>query len=449
MTDISTRPHAHGCAERNWLGAVNRDVACCSASHRYQRYKCREQASGRRAWNMRLIVIATAGCIALVGGCTPALKPAPPATTGLRVPHDSPGHAAWAPWPAAQHDAHHSGASTSPGPTAGTLRWRRQLEGAVTPGPLVGPDGTIYAASNAGVLHALNPSTGQDLWTYDSGHAHADDDLSVSSLVLADGTVVWPTPGNELLGLSRTGVKLWSVALAGQPTSPATADGHRIYVGDTAGVVTALDIAGNARPRQVWSVKIGDVSYGSVVVGDGGRLYTTADSSLVAIDDAGAHGHVAWRADPGDNITEVSAGLAADGTVLLGTNGSQEWAYRPDGTLRWHAPRVITYSSPSVTATGLAYVADHSGTVHVFRVSDGSEAATYRHSAAQIWTSTVVDASYHLYYGTQTGHVIGLTSDGTTLFDVNLGAPVDCYPALTPDAHLIIGDRNGTLESIG
>jgi hypothetical protein len=97
----------------------------------------------------------------------------------------------------------------------------------------------------------------------------------------------------------------------------------------------------------------------------------------------------------------------------------------------------------------LAYVGDHSGTVHVFRVSDGSEAATYRHSAAQIWTSTVVDASYHLYYGTQAGHIIGLDPAGAALFDVDVGAPVDCYPALTADANLIIGDRNGTLISLG
>ena len=402
-----------------------------------------------KGWHARLIAITTAWCMALTGACASAPKTPPPAPTGLRVPADPPGRASWAPWPAALHDARHSGASVSPGPTAGTLRWRRQLEGAVTPGPAIGPDGTIYAASNAGVLHALNTLTGQDVWTYDSGHTHVDDDLSVSALVLADGTVVWPTPGDELLGLSQTGVKLWSAKLPGQPTSPASIDGHRIYVGDTTGVVTALDVTGNAPPQQVWAVKVGAASYASVVMSDAGRLYTTADSSLVAIDDTGAQGHIAWRADPGDNITEVSPGLAADGTVLLGTNGSQEWAYRPDGTLRWRAPRVITYSSPSVTVTGLAYVADHSGTVHVFRVGDGSEAATYRHSPAQIWTSTVVDAGYHLYYGTQNGHVIGLDSAGMTLFDVDLGAPLDCYPSLTADAHLIIGDRNGALVSIG
>ena len=336
----------------------------------------------------------------------------------------------------------------SAGPTAGAVRWQRHLEGAVTPGPVVGPDGTIYAASNGGVLHAINPSTGADRWIYDCGHTDPDSDLSVSSLVLADGTVLWPTPGHELLALSRTGTKLWSQPLPGQPTSPASVDGHRVYVGDTSGMVTAIDLAQGNLPSQAWTLKVGGISYGSVVVGGNGRLYTTSDSALIAIDDVGTQGHLSWRADPGDGITEVSAGLAPDGTALLGTNGTQEWAYRPDGTLLWHSPRVITYSSPSVTATGLAYVGDHSGTVHVFRVGDGTQAAAYRVSPAQIWTVPVVDSSYRLYYGTQDGHAIGLNADGTKLFDVDLGAPVDCYPALTADANLIIGARNGTLSAI-
>ncbi|MCW2652933.1 MAG: hypothetical protein QOE41_1558 [Mycobacterium sp.] len=60
-------------------------------------------------------------------------------------------------WPAALHHARHSGASASSGPTAGVPRWQRHVEGGLTPGPVVGPDGTIYAASNGGVLHASTP----------------------------------------------------------------------------------------------------------------------------------------------------------------------------------------------------------------------------------------------------------------------------------------------------
>jgi outer membrane protein assembly factor BamB len=113
----------------------------------------------------------------------------------------------------------------------------------VTPGPVVGPDGTIYAASNAGVLHALNPTTGSDRWSYDSGQAGGGD-LSVSPLILPDGTVLWPTPGREVVAVSSMGQVMWSQKTAGHPTSPASLDGRRVYVGDTSGVVTAIAIAG-------------------------------------------------------------------------------------------------------------------------------------------------------------------------------------------------------------
>jgi hypothetical protein len=65
----------------------------------------------------------------------------------------------------------------------------------------------------------LTHRPGPDVWTDDSGHTHVDEDLSVSALVLADGTVVWPTPGDDVVALSRTGVKLGFVALPGQPIS--------------------------------------------------------------------------------------------------------------------------------------------------------------------------------------------------------------------------------------
>lgn len=366
----------------------------------------------------------------------------------VTLPSTAPGSASWTPWPAALHDSRHSGASTETGPKAGTVRWRRKLEGAVTAGPVIGQDGTIYAASNGGVLHALDPATGTDRWTYDSGHTSGSD-LSISPLVLPDRTVLWPTPVAELVALSPTGIPLWSQPLPGQPTSPASADGHRVYVGDTSGAVSALDILDAGGHRLVWTVNIGSVSYGSVVTDGTGRLYTTVDTALVAIDDRGATGTVAWRADPHDDITEVSAGLAADGTALLGTNGGREWAYHRDGRPAWNAPRIITYSSPAVTVSGLAYVGDHAGRVHVFDVGNGSEAATYRVGPGQIWSSTVVDRTYRLYFAGQDGHAFGVDSGGTLLFDLDLGAPIDSYPALSADGALIIGARNGILTSVG
>ncbi|MFI9380515.1 PQQ-binding-like beta-propeller repeat protein [Kutzneria sp. NPDC052558] len=389
---------------------------------------------------MRKLLLAMG--LLLVGGCSASVA-APVATVSpsATAPSSSPGVSTWSAWPAALRDARHSGSSTSDGPVSGTVRWQRDLEGAVTPGPVIGADGTIYASSSAGVLHAIDPATGQDRWTYDSGYTGGGD-LSVSSLVLPDGDIVFAPPGPRLLVLSPSGRLLWSVVLPGAPTSPASVDGQRIYVGDLAGHVTAIDVAAHSL---LWTVSVGQVSYGSVVT-DGSRIYTTADAGLSAVS---SDGTVLWRRDPQDDITEVSAGLAPDGTVLLGTNGSREWAYHPDGSPAWNARRFITYSSPSVTASGLAYVGDHGGTVTAFDVATGKVVTSYKVDGQEIWSSTILDRSYRLYYANQAGHVFGLSPAGTVLFDVDLHAPVDSYPALSADGHLIVGSRNGVLTSIG
>ncbi|MEO6090180.1 MAG: PQQ-binding-like beta-propeller repeat protein [Umezawaea sp.] len=380
--------------------------------------------------------------LVLATGCTAPSPTALPSTAApQRIPSTAPAVANWAPWPSALHDARHSGASTAAGPREGVVRWRRDLEGAVTPGPVVGADGTVYASSNGGVLHALDPDTGADRWTYDSG-ATGGGDLSVSPLVLPDGTILFPTPGNEVVALSPSGAQLWSVRLNGTPTSPVTVDGKRVYVGDTVGTVAALDADTG---RAVWTVDVGERSYASVVTDGTGRVYTTVDSALVAVDDGGV---IAWRADPDDQITEVSPGLAADGTVLLGTNGTREWAYRRDGSPAWQAPRFITYSSPSVTADGLAYLGDHAGRVLVFDVRTGEKLEEYGPAGGLIWTSIVIDRDHHVYFGGQDGHVYGYAPRGERLFDVDVGGPVDSYPALTADGVLVVGSRNGVLTAI-
>jgi outer membrane protein assembly factor BamB len=398
--------------------------------------------------------------LAACSGTTTAGDPAaaPSLETGRHIaiktfdaPAAVPGTPTWTAWPSELHDARHSGSATTAGPVTGKIRWRRNLAGGVTEGAVVGADGTIYVASDAGILHAIDPSTGKDRWTYDA-RATTKTDLSVSPLVLPDGIILYPTPTARLDALSPTGHLLWTQSLPAKPTSPVTANGKRVYVGDDSGAVSAIDVLPGGGHKLAWTVKTGAQSYASAVTNGAGRVYTTSGSSLVAIDDHGATADIAWRADPHDGQVEVSPGLAPDGTVVLGTNGSNEWGYHPDGKLAWHTgSRATTYSSPAVTNSGFAYVADHKSRVHVYDVRTGTEVATYEIGPhlTEIWSSTVVDKDYRVYFAGQNGHVYGVSPTGVVLFDVNLDAPVDAYPALTPDGALIIGASNGTLVAIG
>jgi outer membrane protein assembly factor BamB len=53
-----------------------------------------------------------------------------------------------------------------------------------------------------------------------------------------------------------------------------------------------------------------------------------------------------------------------------------------------------------------------------------------------------------VYFGGQDGHVYGYAPRGERLFDVDVGGPVDSYPALTADGVLVVGSRNGVLTAI-
>jgi outer membrane protein assembly factor BamB len=356
-----------------------------------------------------------------------------------------PGMRSWAPWPQAQHDARHSGTSVTSGPTAGKVVWQRTLAaGPVPAGPVVGNGNTAYLTGPDGYLHAIDLATGKDRWATQTGSS-VSGDLSVAPLVLPDGDIVTGVSNGLSAWAAVDGRRVWQVDLGGGGwTSPVTVDGSRIWVGNQIGRVAAVTVFRH-RATRAWTLQTTSSSYGSVVTNGDGRLYTTSTTGLVAIDDTGPSAAVAWRREPHDGMVEVSAGLSATGVALLGTNGHSEWAYDRAGRQLWRSPRRQTYSSPSVTADGLAYVAEQGiRRIHVFDVMTGKEVGLYR-SPGEVWTSVVVDAHHALYFATRSHRLIGLRANGTRLFSVHLDSSTSSYPALTGDGHLLIATDSGNL----
>ncbi len=401
---------------------------------------------------MLLLVVLLAAC-----GTNPRPTSARvPSTEGLDVVPPAPaGSAPAAAWPSAGHDARHSGSTALLGPTGGRIRWERRLEGPVTPGPAGGADGTIYAASNGGILHALDPRTGADRWTYDGGGSYGSD-LSTTPAVLDDGTVVWPGPGGVVHGIDATGRPLWQWPVAGFALSPALLADGSVAVADMTGSVAVLEWPGSDHrrpPRARWSVDLGRVSYASPAVGADGSVYGAADTDLVALDPV--TGSVRWRFATGDTI-EVSPSVAPDGTVVIASNDPFTYGVAPDGSQRWrHRRGALSYSSPSVTATGLVYAGDHRGGVAVLDAASGRALARFQGQgptaatrSVGVWTAPAVDGAHRSYFGTRSGHVYGYGPDGTRLFDLAVGATVDSYPALTADGALVVGVTDGRLLAI-
>ena len=393
---------------------------------------------------MRRLTLAV---LALVSACSTS-SPAGATKIALSGHDASVATPSYAAWPQASHDARRSGGSPSTGPQTAHLRWTRHLEGDVTPGPVIGPGGTIYAASNAGTLHALDPATGEDVWVFKPRNGYGSD-LSTSAAVLKNGTVLWPGPGG-LYALSPKGKQLWSLDLGGQATSPAI-DGSRVVVATTSGVVASLDVA---KGTTVWKVDVGGSGFSSVALSptDQHRAYVTANDELVALDDA----KVAWRAKLG-KLSEVSPAVAPDGTIVVGSNAPYERGFSPAGREIWKFNRHSeTYSSPVVTDDGIAYFGDHHAVLSAVDVRSGKLLARYPGPTTRpqggrsvgIWTSPVIDNRHDVYWGSRSGHIHAVDASGKTLFDLDTRATVDSYPALT-DGLLVVGVTDGRLLGIG
>lgn len=403
----------------------------------------------RRSLTGTLVIAALlSSCADKPASTTPAtaLAPKPTTPTSAIEPASA--------WPQAMRDSRHAGTSSATGPQSGTVRWKRDLGGDATPGPVIGTDGSVIVATDLGVLSALDPSDGSTKWSFDGGSAYGND-LSTSPLVLHDGTIVWPGPGGALYGLTSSGHLAWKLELGGFVLSPAIATSGRIYAATMSGDLDAIDIAGG-QPSIVWTVPIGAGSYASPAVAPDGTIIAGSSNELLAVTDHGATANIRWRHPITDTI-EVSPAVSADGVVVIGDNGRSEYGIDvATGELRWTAARGDeTYSSATIGPDGLARYGDHTATLYVVDTRTGAivRSTTTRADTPGrshgIWTAPAVDARGDTYYGTRSGHVFGVGPDGNVLFDSNVGGTVASYPAIGGDGSLYIGSSNGSFTAFG
>lgn len=324
------------------------------------------------------------------------------------------------------------------------------MQGArITAGPVIEANGDIIVATDAGLLCALNPATGSNLWTFNAGQGYASNDLSTSPAILPNGIILWPGPGNQLFAVDADGHKLWSLVFPAMLLSPAVSSATKVYVADVNGDLSSVGI-GRTGGRVLWTLRLGGgngATFGSPAIGPNGTVYTTVDHEAVAVTDEGSLGHVEWRFNVGAAI-EVSPAIAPDGTVVIGTNSPYQYGLTPNGQVRWKVRRESeTYSSTSVTRDGLAYYGDNNGVVYVTNASTGEPVVRYQ-GLHGVWSIPLVDAEHDVYFGTQGGHIYGFTYQGKKLFDINAHGPIDSYPALTGNGTLIIGTEKGLLYAI-
>jgi len=216
-------------------------------------------------------------------------------------------------WPMLAHDAARSGGTRTEIRPPFSRKWYRLFadEGLMAGVQPVVADGAVFLGTLAGVVYAIDASTGRDRWTFRAGGAvlhtcAVDGDLvffgsadgKIYALRSADGALVWTVP---------TGAAVWNAAAIHAGT---------VFVGSRDGRLYAI----RAKDGTVlWTaVTGGPLLCSPAVDGARGRVYVGSDDMHVyalAADD----GRQLWRSDklPGVSMRGYYPVVAPDGAVLV------------------------------------------------------------------------------------------------------------------------------------
>jgi len=220
------------------------------------------------------------------------------------------------------------------------LAWAFDASGAISSVPVVG-EKLLYFGTDAGVVYALDVTTGKPVWT------HQVDAEVVAPPQLFGQDIFFSTSLDTLYCVNaRTGEYRWHVRhpqplgitlfgnAAPAPFLADAADGRTlraVAMGYADGTVAALDVASG---REIWSAGLGkgdafiDIDADLVVLGN--MLIAAANNGGITAFNQ-ADGHVRWHAAV-DGVTRLSS----NGQMLVGAGAGFVIGLEPaTGQVRW------------------------------------------------------------------------------------------------------------------
>ncbi len=321
-------------------------------------------------------------------------------------------------WPMEGHDAQRRGRSDGPGPHDGGSRTGPLASGA----PVVGDDGTVYAAANGAA--ALDPATGAVRW---SGPPCGAPSLGGGLIVC--GTLFTNVPRFGAIDPATRNYR-WTQTGFEANDSPA-------IVGDTAylvglGGVRAVGLADGATR---WMAKVGAASQ-PAAVDPNGTVYVAAEAGLLAL--SAGDGALSWMAaDAARPAGPPVVGLDGNIYVPRATDGELV-AIGPGGNLAWRrqflAPRRVAVASDGslrVVAADRLYALD----------PDGNERWSVPPLANDAFTGAIALSADDTAYAGARSAIYALDAGGANVGMYAVPAPPAAM-ALGPDGRLFtVADR--------
>jgi hypothetical protein len=216
-------------------------------------------------------------------------------------------------WPMLAHDPGRSGATSTEVRPPFERKWYRLFpdEGLMAGIQPIVVDGEVFIGTMRGILHAIDDTTGEDMWSF-------------------------KTPG----------AILHTCAVAG----------HKVFFGNAEGKIYAVDIPDG---KLAWSVQTGAAVWNSPVVLQGAVLIGSRDGKVYAIE--AENGAVKWSAQTGGPLLSSPAVDAKAARVYICSEDMHVYAFDlADGKQLWRSGKL-----PGVSFRGYYPVVAPDGSVMV------------------------------------------------------------------------------------
>jgi len=309
------------------------------------------------------------------------------------------------PWPMFQHDPQHTGKSTGSGPSTSAVRANWEFKGPswIKNEPSIGPDGTVYIGLARHPLCALEGASGTQKWCTNIGGFVNQSSATIGNPFMktdAQGTrkvqtVYMGDRNNVFWAVDSEGDDLWSYKInldgdvrASAIIGPEPTNTIYMMCGcTTRAVMHALAPDGTLK----WFLNLPtsrDASPAAIQFGPHFRLYMVSNNAeLVAIDDLGTSGVVAWTLPLATLSEHSSPTIGPDGTIYVGTEDGL-FAVRDNGTSAqvlpgWPFPTAGGVDTTAAISSGKVYVSSlDGGTRTVYGINPATNPPT------QLWSKT-------------------------------------------------------------
>jgi outer membrane protein assembly factor BamB len=256
--------------------------------------------------------------------------------------------------------------------TTGQLKWTYQTDPAK--GTKVGPiraspsvrDGLVYVGDADGIFHCVEAATGNNRWTFDTGAE------ITSAANFAGDTVLFGSSDENLYCLSKDGKERWKFRVPGGPVmgTPAIVEG-RTFAAGCDSTLHVLDIAKGTEAAGTVDLG-GQVGATVAVIGD--QLYiSTMSGEVLGIN--WKKGDVLWRFEaPKAKQPFYASAAATENLIIVGSRDKRVYAlHRKSGKEAWSFGTKKKVDSSPVVAGRRVYVGSSDGNLYVLDLASGSE----------------------------------------------------------------------------